>query len=251
MRRLGGAAVLLMFAALPARADLSACYDITWLGFPLAELVYQEQRAGGVARAELVIESVGLVDMFGPFRYAADADTAIDGIAADGTLEPLGYTARDGPEPRDWRIIDLSFDPETGAVEEIVRPPRDETKVEPPLRRGAVDPITAFLSARHAVSAAIEGGADRLRLPIYDGSKRYDIALVFVGRRHVRGLGDAIKALATLHPIAGFDDPREGTTEPAEVWFGLDRNHMPLKVDTDGPGAVTLAGYSETGACGF
>lgn len=251
MRRLCGAALLSLFAALPARADLSACYDVTWLGFPLAELVYEEERADAVVHTNFVLESVGLVDLFGPFRYAATADTGTGDTARNGVLRPLGYTVRHGPDPSRWRIIDLGFDAETGAVDEIVRPPRERTKVEPPLRRGAIDPITAFLSARHAVPDALEGETVRLRMPVYDGSKRYDIELVFVGRSALRGHGDAVKALGTLHPVAGFDDPREGTMGPAEVWFALDGDHMPLKVRADGPGALTLVDYNETGGCRF
>lgn len=246
MRMLAG--VLLALAATwPAHARLSACYDITWLGFPLAEMVYEEERAATVVHSEFVVESVGLVDLFGPFRYEAVADTR----AADGRHRPLGYTARDGADPRARRIIDLSFDDATGAVEEIVNPPRDETKVEPALRRGAVDPMTAFIATRASVREAAGRGLGSLRLPIYDGSKRYDVEVVMAGRERVPGMGEAVKALVTLHPIAGFDDPKAGTEGPAEVWFGVERDFMPLKVNTGGAGSVWLADLAEGGDCRF
>lgn len=242
-----GVVLCLAFAAAPARAQLSACYNVTWLGFPLAEMVYAEERADAVVHSQFVVESVGLVDVFGPFRYEAVADTR----SADGEHEPLGYTARDGPDPRAQRIIDLSFDPATGGIDEIVKPPRDETKVEPALRRGAIDPMTAFIATRASVRDAEARGMGSLRLPIYDGSKRYDVEVVMAGRERVSGMGEAVKAMVTLHPIAGFDDPKAGTEGPAEVWFGVERDFMPLKVNTGGPGSVWLADLDQGGDCRF
>lgn len=246
MRALAGA-LLALAAVLPARAELSACYDATWLGFPVAEVVYTEERAESVVRSRFVMESVGLVELFGPFRYEVTAGTR----TAQGEYRPQAYTVKDGPEDGDRYRIDLSFDAETGAVQQTDSPAGERTVVEPELRRGAIDPITAFISVRAAIRAAETRGLRRLHLPIYDGSLRYDAEVMIAGRERMRSGGEAVKALVTVEPIAGHEVSDKAEKLPAVVWFGPERDYMPIKVDTGDGGVGWLTDYAEGRACEF
>lgn len=245
--RAGAGALLALAAAAPAHAQLSACYDATWLGFPVAEAVYEEAADGSVVRTRFTMESVGLVELFGPFRYEVTAETA----AVEEGFRPRAYTVLDGPEDGERYRIDLAFDAATGAVDQTDTPAGERTVLEPEVRAGTIDPITAFIAVRGAIRAGEARGLERMHLPVYDGSLRYDAEVVLAGRERVRGMGEAVKALVTVEPIAGFDDPDKAEALPALVWFGPDRDFMPIKVDTGGGGQGWLADYREDGACRF
>src|SRR5690606_14163150 len=206
---------------------LSACYEVAWGGIGFADLRLTLTADTGFT-AETAIETFGLVDLFGPFRFDA---VSRGRLAGAGLPLPGHYVSLDGHKPDKRRRTVLDFDPESGAVAEELTPPRDHVRVAPALRVGAVDPLTAVLQARGAIRRSLEGGPATVILPIYDGSKRYDFVLDVHGRVAGPAGQPAIRATARVRPIAGFR-PRQldHVQDPAEVVLSDDVYLLPLRV---------------------
>lgn len=213
-------------AETPPAERLTACYQIAWGGIGFADLRLSVTAGSGfTARTE--IETFGLVDLFGPFHFDA---TSRGRLAGPGMALPGQYVSLDGHKPDKRRRTVLDFDPNSGAVAEELTPPRDRVRVEPALRVGAVDPLTALLQARGAIRRSLEGGPATVILPIYDGSKRYDFVLDVQGRvTGPTGL-PAIRAIARVRPIAGFR-PRQldHVQDAAEIYMSDDAYLLPLR----------------------
>ena len=246
LRPLAPALVLAaLLAALPAAAGaetppvrMSACYQIAWGGIGFADLRMTVTAGSGFV-AEAAIETFGLVDLFGPFRFDA---TSTGRLAGPDLPLPSQYVSLDGERPEKRDRIALSFDPATGAVAEMLTPPRSRVRVEPALRTGAVDPLTGLLQARAAIRRSLDGGPPAAIVPVYDGSKRHDFELVVVGR--VKGVAGAaglpvIHATARVRPVAGFR-PRqlERVRDPVEMYLSDDAYLLPVRIEA---GWMTLA----------
>jgi hypothetical protein len=226
------AAAAVVTASSPALAEtppvrLSACYQIAWGGIGFADLRLSVT-SGTAFTAETAIETYGLVDLFGPFHFDA---TSRGRLAGPGMALPGQYVSLDGHKPDKRRRTVLSFDPESGAVAEELTPPRGRVRVEPALRTGAVDPLTALLQARGAIRRSLDGGPATVILPIYDGSKRYDFELDILGRVALAAGQPAIRATARVRPIAGFRERQlEHVQDPAEIYLSDDVYLLPLRV---------------------
>jgi Protein of unknown function (DUF3108) len=233
-------------AALPAVAGaetppvkMSACYEISWGGIGFADLRLTVTAGTGFT-AKTLIETYGLVDLFGPFRFDA---TSTGRLAGPDLPLPGQYVSLDGERPEKRQRIALNFDAATGAVAQELTPPRDRVRVEPELRTGAVDPLTGLLQARGAIRRSLEGGPASAIVPVYDGSKRYDFELTVLGR--VNGIPGAkgqpaIHATARIRPIAGFR-PRQldHVHDPAEIYLSDDAYLLPVRMEA-GRSALTL-----------
>jgi hypothetical protein len=222
-----------------ASTRVAACYEIAWGGIGFANLSLTVTAARGF-RAETRIETYGLVDLFGPFHYDATSDGRL--VDAEFAL-PGRYTVLDGDKPDKLERIALEFDPNSGAVAQQVTPPRPRERVEPALRTGAVDPLTALLQARGAIRRSLQGGPSTVLVPIYDGSKRYDLELEVLGRLRQTVGGTAwslIHATARLRPIAGFR-PRQldHVHDPAELYLSDDAYLLPVRAES-GWSSLTL-----------
>jgi hypothetical protein len=228
-----------VLAAAPAAAGaetppvrVSACYEIAWGGIGFADLSLTVTAGSGFT-AETAIETFGLIDLFGPFRFDA---TSVGRLAGPDMPLPGQYVSLDGDRPEKRQRIALSFDPASGAVVEQLTPPRNRVRVEPGLRTGAVDPLTGLLQARAAIRRSLDGGPAATIVPVYDGSKRYDFELVVVGR--AKGVAGAarlpvIHATARVRPVAGFR-PRqlEHVRDPAELYLSDDAYLLPVRIET-------------------
>jgi hypothetical protein len=226
-------------AAPPASTRVSACYEIAWGGIGFADLSLDVTADRGF-RAKTLIQTFGLVDLFGAFHYDATSDGRL--IDVDLPL-PGRYVVRDGDRPDKLERIALDFDPNSGAVAQTVTPPRQHERVEPGLRTGAVDPLTALLQARGAIRRSLAGGPSTVIVPIYDGSKRYDLELQVLGHtRQTFGRTEwsLIHATAHLKPIAGFK-PRqlEHVRDPAELYLSDDVYLLPVRAES-GWSSLTL-----------
>ncbi|MGE5146323.1 MAG: DUF3108 domain-containing protein [Candidatus Eiseniibacteriota bacterium] len=220
-------------------SNVSACYEIAWGGIGFADLSLTVTADRGF-RARTLIQTFGLVDLFGAFHYDATSDGRL--IDSDLAL-PGQYVVLDGDKADKLERIALDFDPNSGAVAQQVTPPRHKERVEPALRTGAVDPLTALLQARGAIRRSLLGGPPNVIVPIYDGSKRYDLELMVLG--HVRQtIGGTdwplIHATARLKPIAGFR-PRqlEHVQDPAELYLSDDAYLLPVRAES-GWSSLTL-----------
>ncbi len=114
---------------------------------------------------------------------------------------------------------------------------RDKKKPVPEDKRtGAMDPMAAFIAARHQVMAQ---GADKtpvkFRVPVYDGQRRYDIIGTTSAPRGVT-INDksynVITVNTTLVPIAGFSPRGEERMQESrgKILFTADDRFIPVQV---------------------
>ena len=239
----------LLAAALPASAGataappssptrVSACYEVAWGGIGFADLQLSVTAGTGFT-AETLIETFGLVDLFGRFRFDAKSTGRLAG--PDLPL-PGQYVSLDGARPEKRHRVALSFDTDSGAIAETLTPPRRRVRVEPALRTGAVDPLTGLLQARAGIRRSLDGGPAVTIVPVYDGNKRYDFEVTVRGR--VDGIAEAggrpaIHATARVKPIAGFRKRQlDHVQDPAELYLSDDAYLLPVRVEA---GWSTLA----------
>ncbi|MGE3333249.1 MAG: DUF3108 domain-containing protein [Rhodospirillaceae bacterium] len=114
---------------------------------------------------------------------------------------------------------------------------RDKKKPVPEDKRtGAMDPMAAFIAARHQVMAQSAGKTPiKFRVPVYDGQRRYDIIGTTSAPRGVT-INDksynVITVNTTLVPIAGFSPRGEERMQESrgKILFTADDRFIPVQV---------------------
>lgn len=114
---------------------------------------------------------------------------------------------------------------------------RDRKKPVPENQRsGAMDPMAAFIAARHQVMAQGAHKAPvKFRVPVYDGQRRYDIVGTSSAPRGVT-INDksynVITVNTTLVPIAGFSPRGEERMQESrgKILFTADERFIPVQV---------------------
>ena len=131
------------------------------------------------------------------------------GVIADDRMVPSYFTSRISD---DEGSSELRMTFEDGAVKDVIGqvPPTqpDRIAVTEADRRGVSDPLTAMLiPAQAGGNALASGNCDRV-LPIFDGRRRYNLALSFKRLdkvRFARGFsGPSLVCGVILQPIAGY-----------------------------------------------
>ncbi len=129
---------------------------------------------------------------------------------------------------------------------------RDKKKPVPDNQRaGAMDPMAAFIAARHQVMA--QGASKtpvKFRVPVYDGQRRYDIIGTTSAPRGVT-INDTpynvITVNTTLVPVAGFSERGEERMRESrgKILFTADDRFIPVQVTIENDllsGAMNLKG---------
>lgn len=186
-----------------AQARLKAHYTISMTGVSIGQMVWfiaiGDQRYTTSANGK----ASGVLSVLVKGEGAIDAR----GVIVDGRLVPKSFTSRITDDEGDSELR-MSFD-EGGVKDLISHAPAvgpDRVAVTDADRRGVADPLTAML---------IPAGDDPLAaancnrvLPIFDGRRRYDLALSFRRIDKVtieRGYaGRVLVCGVDLKPIAGY-----------------------------------------------
>lgn len=235
---IGGLTALALAASLGRAADdepLDLRYGIYWAGLQIATLKLTQVVEPAGYDAKVVIETVGLVDQLAKYR----AKTTADGeTGPGGRLLPINFRTTYRTRKKDRRAA-VTFDPASGDVVDVQMTKRgkpDSSKVPEALRKGVVDPLSAFLRIRDHVAAAPEAP---FAAQVYDGRRRYDLEARVTGRDRatVAGRERAVIRLAlSLAFVAGADpDDLEDVSGDAErVEFELllsdDGRLLPLEM---------------------
>lgn len=221
---------------LPARADtrLNAHYTISMTGVSIGQLSWTIDvgaPAAGVYRASASGKASGplsiLVNGDGRVAVQGTIARAAPGDAGEWRLLPSFFTSN---VTDDGEVSGLQMTFEDGAVKTLRRDaplPKDgRIPVREADMRGVTDPLSAMLmTARGGILA----GQDCNRvLAIFDGLRRYDLALSYkrVDRLKIeRGYaGSVLVCAVVLHPVAGYRadsllvkyvSDRQGM----EIWF--------------------------------
>ena len=216
-RRLGwvlGAALLAATAngRQPAAADIVAVYAAYWAGLPAASIRLRLRDGGPGYRDEIEIETGGLPRLFTRFRATAQAEGH---LGADRSAQPLRYLAVYDLRKRHDRRVSMRFVNRSGtAIAE--RGPDDTSRKPPlpePLRKNAVDPLSALERIRAALRTSKRG--DSFTIAVYDGARRFDIVGHILPKEN--GAEGTLKAELVLRPIAGFKGETSEDGDPDDA----------------------------------
>jgi hypothetical protein len=228
-------ALLVMVPASGAGAhadEVAAFYRATWAGLPAAEMRLAFGDAGPGYRDEIHIETKGLAHLFTKFRGGAVAEGR---LGDDGSAAPTRYDALYDLRKRHGSRISMRFVDGHGAV--VAERTPDDTSHKPPIdeayRRNVADPLSALASIRHVLKVKPPKPGSQFKIPVYDGSRRFDIAARVVA---VGGDDNLVQLKLTLVPIAGFKggssddgDPDEAP-RPVDVTFTNDAALVPVSI---------------------
>jgi hypothetical protein len=202
---LAALAIVAAPAAAQAQGWLRAHYTITMTGITIGHVVWLVDIGDKTYSASANGKASGVLSML----VNGEGVVATHGIVANGRLNPSYFTS---DITDDDGAISLRMNFAGGTVTETIapEPPRRPGRlpVSEADRRGVTDPLSAVLLAEKPDAAALAPAAcDRL-LPIYDGRRRYNLAL-FYNRVEkftaARGYsGPALVCGVVLEPIAGY-----------------------------------------------
>ncbi len=202
----------------------------------------QEALDLGRMRVVLRIENAGFTRLFGRRRVEMRGVVRVAGEPL-----PLLYEGRERKPDRE-RYITMRFDAagRLTAFRYLNNGRERPGEVPEALRRGAVDPLTAFLRLQQWVRRGPEAGA-RLTVPVWDGRKRLDIEAVYLADARLDGRALYARLRVRLQGLYGFEDGYGfvgGTAAPAR-WLEVlvDDGTCPAPVsvrpvDADDPAIV-------------
>jgi len=217
----------LALAASPARAadqaPLDLRYGVYWAGLQIATLKLKHEIAPAGYSAKLVVETVGLTERL--VRYRARTLAAGE-VAPDRSLLPTSFSSEYQTRKKARRSV-VTFDPASGDVVDLAISKRgepDRSKVPEELRKGVIDPLSAFLGIREHVAAMRPGVP--YRAPVFDGRRRYDLEARVVGHDRATVAGREqpvlrVALIATFLAGADPDDLDEITSDAERVRFEL------------------------------
>ena len=251
LRRLCRAALLtLPVLALPAGPALAAGAELTygvWSdGMRVMDLTVTMENGGADYRVGLEAELVGPPAWFESYRLRTHAEGRVD----EGLPAPLAWRTEQRTDKKKVKWIELAFD---GAGLPLmtsdppfspnIRPALDEAELA-----GSRDPLSAIFALLQASEAA---GGCAGESKVYDGRRRFDLAMLDRGAATVEGnpvyRGPAWRCAVELTPVAGYRFDGEDKTEVssgtllylAEVVPGLPR--LPVRIEAGtGYGGVEI-----------
>jgi len=197
-RRLAALGLAAALVAPPAAAEeIAALYRVSWAGLPAGELRLTLRDDTATYRAEIAISSAGIAHLATHFRASAASEGR---FAAAGLPAPARYDALYDLRKRKDRRLSMQFLPRGGAV--VAERGAGDTSTKPPLdeqfRSNVIDPLSALAAIRRELRG---GNRGQFKLPVYDGARRFDVAVRVLPKR---GGDPALDLELTLAPIAGF-----------------------------------------------
>lgn len=225
--RPGGSRVLLAlpaFALLAATpldaAEVQANYAITLAGLSIGKAQLAASLDGTAYTLNVSSALTGIVGAVSKGRGAA---TARGNVAPSGVLtNGFSLSATNGTDTRTIQIAAAS-----GAVRNVVIEPPFVDKGDGgdriPLRDahkiGVLDPVSALIMPSRAANPLDKANCER-RIPVFDGSQRFDVILSYAGTRQVRTergySGPVLVCSARYVPVAGHRPERRVTKFMAE-----------------------------------
>ena len=223
--------------------DLSLRYEAYYSGFHVASGSALIRRDPDHYTVRSTAEARGIFDWFTGWRGQALSEGAVD---AAGFFRPARHS-NSGVWRGTERSTDLGFRPDgTIRVQRTAPPEPDEvTPIPNGMIDGSVDPISVALSLSETLSG---GGVCKGAFPIFDGSRRYDVAVepeaaqMFKESSYSIFAGEAVGCRLSVERIGGFrtdpsfkTEPDDGDPEPDRVvWVGRpspDFPPVPVRVE--------------------
>jgi len=163
-----------------------------------------------VAIGDAAFTSAASGEASGMMRFVVSGEGAMrtTGAVVDGKLVPATF-ALGTSHDRDRDTIKMTLD--GGDVKDLTAetnvPEEDRVPVTDADRKGIVDPLTAMLIRMEGTDNVVAADACKRTLPIFDGRRRFDLALSFKRIAQVKAdkgyAGPAVVCAVALHAIAG------------------------------------------------
>jgi hypothetical protein len=143
-------------------------------------------------------------------RFVVSGEGAMrtTGAVVDGKLVPASFvlgTAHD--EEHDAVKMTIAGGDVKDLTAETNVPQEERVPVTDADRKGILDPLTAMLIPMEGAGDMVAADACRRTLPIFDGRRRFDLALSFKRIDQVKAdtgyAGPAVVCAVAFHPIAG------------------------------------------------
>ena len=208
-----------------AQGALTAYYSITMTGVAVGEIKWTAE----INEASYIASASGKAS--GVLSVLVNGEGAVNtsGTVADGHLTPASFTSR---ITDDEGVSELQVSYVNGTAKEQVvsgpLPTPDRLPISDDDRRDVADPLTAFLVPTMARDDFLNTENCRRVLQIFDGRRRYNLALS-PGRidkyKALRGYnGPALVCSVVLQPVSGYK--RDSTLvkyvagrRDMELWF--------------------------------
>ena len=226
------AATLGLLLAAPAWAQAPAAIELDYRlyigGLHALSLTARIGRDGQRYRMRVLARTDGLVAEFVDTSYEAESE----GVSEGAVARPRRYrgVSRDGEEEDKSVVLSWSG----GRAPVAVFEPAHEAPAEPladEVIAGTVDPASAMLTLMTTVAAS---GGCKMRVRVFDGKRRYDLAARDGGARELESSryapysGPATVCVVALERIAGFRKGRLADRYPdrisiflAPLWEGV------------------------------
>ncbi len=225
-------------------------FDVMFGGLHVADVVVTMDQTPATYTSRLEMRTRGVLEFFQDFRADMKSEGGFVVTTSPIRTVPTLYT-RSWSSPEVASDVTMPFDPLTGlsqSVERLYNPqtgaalkPEDmpwNSKRKPipevpdNLRAGAIDPVAAFIAARRQV---LESGQTEVRVPIYDGRRRYDI-ISKVGKSRIYNIKDQSRELTPItsrvEPVFGFEPDAEDRMRESTgtTLFTSDERFLPVQI---------------------
>jgi hypothetical protein len=243
----GRALAALALAALLAQPASAAGmrslhYDVSIHGIPLLALDFLIAETDTDYTISGFIRTVGVAEWLADFAMRSESRGV---IAADRLHPSVHESASRWRHGERGTHLDFAADGSVAAVvsgtpEPGISPPTPEQS------SGTLDPLTATLAINHAIARA---GSCDLRVPIFDGRRRYDLIFTDEGLQGAteHAEGGLRRCGINVVKIAGFDGREATRAEHGEAWVasqGEGQPALPVRIEFDskwGPIIVRIA----------
>ena len=233
-----------------ATSTVQLVWQVYLGGFNLGNIGLKSSFSGNSYSAVSRLKTAGVVNSF----YEAVIDATSVGLVTGSALQPQKYDSNTNNEKQNQKVgltytasgIQLSSDPPYNT---------DRFPVTEEQKRGTLDPLSGLVFSLSGVSqTAQKPCGDTVR--VFDGRRRYDIELTFVGNDKVKTdggySGPAVKCTVVYKQLAGFKpNLNKGKSIPViTTWLApmestsggpVKKFMVPVKIQTETPYGTALA----------
>lgn len=186
-------------------SSLEVAFDLYAGGIPFGRVAMSARVDGGEYKAISTLETKGIVNAL----WQSKIETSSTGKLTLGRMQPSLYDSFSQNRSTPRREVTLAFGPE-GPPSVVSNPPYPDEKypVSSALKKNTLDPLSASLFL--VTNLASTGARDCAGVaPIFDGRRRYDVAISFVKNNNINmdnGLyaGPAQVCQIRYRQIAGY-----------------------------------------------
>jgi hypothetical protein len=219
-------------------------------GFNLGNIGIKSSFAGNSYSAVSRLKTAGVVNSF----YEAIIDATSVGAVANASLQPQKYDSNTNNEKTNQKV-GLTY---SSAGIQLFSDPAYNTErfpVTEEQKRGTLDPLSGLVFALSGISQSTAKPCGET-VRVFDGRRRYDIELNYVGQDKVKTdggySGPAVKCTVIYKQLAGFKpNLNKGKSIPViTTWLApmestaggpVKKFMVPVKIMTDTPYGVALA----------